>query len=495
MMDDQKTKDRFGYLASNLTHGSSKRVVYLCHNCGKEGEIKRYRYKEGHVCVGCGYLKQQISQQAIKEDILRVAKLLGHQPTAKEYEKLGKHSIITARSRFGQNWRGVLSVIGLKVKRRPRDSYSLEEVTKDLIAVKTKLGFIPTEEQYLELGEISINAIKYTTKCNRWVDIVEKVLGVSREEGNFHRVGNYQTTEQHLEKIRQLAKKLGHTPSREQAQDSSIYVAEIVKRLKTNWIGIIKAAGLDPEHLPDRSRALFATKEDMIKDLQRVARLLGKAPGNREYKEHGNYAINTVKGRLGTWQESLEAAGLDLTSRYENKKDNIFKPTDYYLAKLRELAQELGRAPKTQEALEYGITTYILYDRLKTDWAGILTTAGIDYLSLPSISLMNYVSNYEAIEDITKVANIIGHKPSIKEYQKHGIYSPRAIIKRFNGKWTNVLEEVKLVEIKPLTDLEQPMIKQPKSLLPKKPLLDEADLLQQESANNIKHFFGKESVK
>lgn len=495
MIDDQKTKDRFGYLASNLTHGSNKRVVYLCHICGKDEEVERCRYKEGHICVGCARSKRQISQQAIKEDILRVAKLLGHQPTAEEYEKLGKHSLTTAKVRFGQNWRGVLSAIGLKVKRRPKDSYSLEEVTKDLIAVKTKLGFIPTEKQYLKLGKISVNAIKHTTKCNRWVDIVEKVLGVSREVGNFHRVGNYQTTEQHLEKIRQLAKKLGHTPSREQAQDSSIYVAEIVKRLKTNWIGIIKAAGLDPEHLPDRSRALFATKEDMIKDLERVARLLGKAPSNREYKEHSKYAVNTVKGRLGKWQESLEAAGLDLTSRYENKKDNIFKPTHYYLGKLRELAQKLGRAPKTREAVKYGITTDILYDRLKTDWAEILTIAGIDYLTLPSISLMNYVSNDEAIEDINKVANTIGHKPSIKEYQNRGIYSARAIMKRFNGKWTKVLEEIKLVEIKPLTDLEQPMIKQPKSLLPKKPLLDEADLLQQESANNIKHFFGKESVK
>lgn len=488
MIDDLKTKARFGYLGTSLSPGSNKRIIYLCSICAKEGSTLRCRYKEGHICLECARSKGKIGQAAIKEDILRVVKVLGHQPTAEEYEEVGKYSLVTVMTNFGQGWREILSSIGLKVQRRPHDSYSFEDVTKELMAVKVKLGFVPSVKQYLEIGKISLNAIKHTTNCNTWVDIIEKVLGISREEANFYRLGNYQTTKQYLEKLRDLAYKLGHTPSREQASNNGINSQQLAKRLNTNWLGVIKAAQLDPKNLPDRSRALFATKEDMIKDLRIVAKLIGKSPSSNQYKLHGKYAVNTVKGRLGSWNECLKAAGLDLESRYQDKKDNIFIPTDYYLRLLRELAQKLGRAPSSIEASKNGITIYRLYKRLKTNWAGILTIAGINYLSLPSISLMHYVTNEEALEDVARVASLIGHKPSVTEYKKHGIYSPAAIIKRF-GKWLNVLDKIEWDGSMFLAKSDK---LNPQSMnLPVAKDIILKDSLEQDSATNVRVFFSK----
>jgi hypothetical protein len=485
MIDDKATKERFGYSVENIMPGSGKRIVYFCSSCGRVSQRQRRHYKEGQLCIECARSKRKIGQPAIKEDILRVAKMLGHQPTSREYKKLGKYSISAVMANFGKGWREILSSIGLKVQRRQNDSYSYEEVSKELIAVKTKLGFVPTIEQYLEIGKISLAAIRYTTKCKRWVDIIEKVLGVSKEEGNFYRAGGYKTTKQHLTKLKEIANNLGHTPSRTQADQAGLKTRELIKRLNTNWLGVLQAANLDPKTLPKGSAVLFATKEDMIKDLCRVAKLIGKPPKSNDYKLHGKYALQTVSSRLGNWQEALKAAGLDLESRYHNKKDNIVRPTDYYLQRLRELAEKLGRAPSGAEASKYGIRIARLYKRLKTDWAGILKIAGINYLSLPSKSLMHYVSNDEMLEDISRVTSLIGHKPNLAEYSKHGIYSASTVKRRFGDSWSSVLDKIHLDSIINTVVCVKLSVSNPNNIY----LHNSSD---QDSVNNVKKFFDKQ---
>jgi hypothetical protein len=85
MIDDKATKERFGYLGTSLSPKSGRRIVYICSGCGKDKETQRATYKQDHVCWQCARSKKKIGQEAITKDILRVTKLLGHQPTSSEY--------------------------------------------------------------------------------------------------------------------------------------------------------------------------------------------------------------------------------------------------------------------------------------------------------------------------------------------------------------------------------------------------------------------------
>lgn len=255
---------------------------------------------------------------------------------------------------------------------------------------------------------------------------------------------HYKSTNHYLEKLQQLALKLGYTPSRKQAAKAHINTHQLTKRLNTNWLGVIQAANLDPKTLPHQSASFFATKEDVIKDLRRVSNLIGTCPYIKDYKLHGKYGLTTLKRILGSWQDCIIAAGFDLTLRYENTKAGIPKPIEFHLKKLRDLAQNLGRAPSSREAHKNLISTTLLYKHLKTHWAAILEIAGINPLTLPSASLMHFVTNDEALEDIKAVAKLIGHKPSITEYKSHGRYSAVAIRQRF-GKWSNVLDKIRVL--------------------------------------------------
>jgi DNA-directed RNA polymerase subunit RPC12/RpoP len=51
-LQDKETYERFGYLATQLSVGSNKRVVYKCKNCGELVETRRYRVKTG-LCKIC----------------------------------------------------------------------------------------------------------------------------------------------------------------------------------------------------------------------------------------------------------------------------------------------------------------------------------------------------------------------------------------------------------------------------------------------------------
>lgn len=302
---------------------------------------------------------------------------------------------------------------------------------------------------------------------------------------------NYKSTDHYLEKLKQLALKLGYTPSRKQAAKAQINTHQLTKRLNTNWLGVIEAANLDPKSLPHKSASFFATKEDIIKDLCRVSSLTSAYPSIRDYKLHGKYGINTVKRILGSWQNCMIAAGFDLTFRYENRKDRISRPTEFYLKKLRDLAQNLGRAPTSKEASDNLISTTILYQRLKTHWAAIVKIAGINPLTLPSVSLMRFITNHEVLEDITTVASLIGHKPSITEYKNHGRYSAVAIRQRFGGKWSNVLDKIELDNNTSLTQSNELITKSAKVSVAKDIALHNS--LEQESVKNVKGFFDRQN--
>ncbi len=83
--------------------------------------------------------------------------------------------------------------------------------------------------------------------------------------------------------------------------------------------------------------------EELIKDLKEVALKLGKDKvTQREYKTLGKYGRRTLITRFGSWNKSLEKAGLSITTRKNIPEEELFQ-------NLADLWQHFGRQPKFHE--------------------------------------------------------------------------------------------------------------------------------------------------
>ena len=83
--------------------------------------------------------------------------------------------------------------------------------------------------------------------------------------------------------------------------------------------------------------------EELIKDLKEVALKLGKDKVTQiEYKTLGKYGVRTLQTRFGSWNKSLEKAGLSITTRKNIPEEELFQ-------NLADLWQHFGRQPKFHE--------------------------------------------------------------------------------------------------------------------------------------------------
>lgn len=83
--------------------------------------------------------------------------------------------------------------------------------------------------------------------------------------------------------------------------------------------------------------------EELIKDLKEVTLKLGKDKVTQiEYKTLGKYGVRTFETRFGSWNKSLEKAGLSITTRRNIPEEELFQ-------NIADLWQHFGRQPKFHE--------------------------------------------------------------------------------------------------------------------------------------------------
>lgn len=52
-------------------------------------------------------------------------------------------------------------------------------------------------------------------------------------------------------------------------------------------------------------------KDDILDDIRRVADELGRTPSSYAYREHGCFSARPAYRHFDSWQEAIEAAGLE----------------------------------------------------------------------------------------------------------------------------------------------------------------------------------------
>ena len=106
--------------------------------------------------------------------------------------------------------------------------------------------------------------------------------------------------------------------------------------------------------------------------LQALAAQLGKTPTVVDMHTEGDYHPETYIEVFGSWEDALEAAGLDPadigTKQY---------PDTALLEELQRLAQDLDRTPTQQDMKEHGKYSDTPYQTRFGSWIDALDDAGL----------------------------------------------------------------------------------------------------------------------
>jgi hypothetical protein len=91
-------------------------------------------------------------------------------------------------------------------------------------------------------------------------------------------------------------------------------------------------------------------QQEMIAELRRVAeKLQSTGLTQRQFREHSLVSVSTVKGKFGSWNHAVEAAGLNVSPRFSPELHQTKLSDDELLREIIRLTQELGREPPYTE--------------------------------------------------------------------------------------------------------------------------------------------------
>jgi hypothetical protein len=92
-----------------------------------------------------------------------------------------------------------------------------------------------------------------------------------------------------------------------------------------------------------RSNARYFSDKELLDDLKRVAGLLsGERLTTAKYEKHGKFCVATYQKRFGSWNKSLEQAGIKINLRQ-------FIPNEDLFDNLEKIWRTVGRQPLYSE--------------------------------------------------------------------------------------------------------------------------------------------------
>lgn len=144
------------------------------------------------------------------------------------------------------------------------------------------------------------------------------------------------------------------------------------------------------------------TKEQVIEMLKEQAKILGHAPKRKWWREQGlRPGKTTIANYFGSWNKALEAAGLEPNMLNEVTRQML-------LDDIKRVANEIGKPPKITEYCQLGKYTNI---QSHGGWRSLIREIGF-----PSYGKL---SRDDLIYFIRKVADELGHTPTLIEFKKH----------------------------------------------------------------------------
>jgi hypothetical protein len=250
-----------------------------------------------------------------------------------------------------------------------------------------ELGYIPTRGEVEAHPDPQYDIAVYEKLFDNGYEEARTRLNMDRiwdkrETENSHQI----STGELMRELRRLTESLGRPPRAKDMRCEGQYsVKTYYNRFENNWGAILNKAGLDKPSEPNGGQFTKIPNEELIQDVHEVASDLGCPPSMKEYRARGSYAPNTIARRIGNefWQGAMR---------------EICNRVDDDVLTLDGIHKQGGSTEIPDEALE---------------------------------------------KDVEYVRALIGHPPSIKEYQQFGSHNFTTVARRFgSGSWEEAMRTV-----------------------------------------------------
>ncbi|MFC6825664.1 homing endonuclease associated repeat-containing protein [Halopelagius fulvigenes] len=244
---------------------------------------------------------------------------------------------------------------------------------------------------------------------------------------NYHQTRVHQSDkkEEMIESLREVAERLGRTPKVKDAKDGELVASyPTYNKHFGSWGEALEEAGFAPNKERDISEGA------LLDELERLTSELGRVPSIAHMRQHGKYSPPTYIDRFGSWNDALEASGLD-----PNHRVNI--PTDELLAELRRLREELGRRLSHRDMIEHGEFSHGIYTRRFGSWDEALEAAGLERYN------NGKQTRTELARELRQFYNELGRVPLPKDLKREGPHAWSVYYRMF-GPWPDVLAAIGL---------------------------------------------------
>lgn len=307
-------------------------------------------------------MTRQISDEALLAELQRVADVVGESPTVQEFRERGEHADSTLRNRFG-SWNEALEAAGLDgsgSQRHIPESTLIAEIQ----SVAEDVGQAPTVAQMDTYGERW--ASTYQDRFGSWNAALEAAGFEPRTKGS---TSSQPVSREALRtELEDLAARLDKRPTRKNMDTDGEYAASTYAKRFGSWSEALETVGL-----PRQPTTRIETAK-LLQAIGDAAETVGQPPTVTQFQTHGEYSTNVVFDRFDSWDDALEAAGLDPEER-QTRAESQKIPKAELLNDIRRLADTSGDPPTLQEYREqgdYGAQT--LYDRFGS-WNAALEAA------------------------------------------------------------------------------------------------------------------------
>lgn len=235
--------------------------------------------------------------------------------------------------------------------------------------------------------------------------------------------------EECLSAIRQVAEKLGHSPSYTEFEQMDTPVSmNKIQRHCGSWGEAKQELDLDVYR---GSRSNIATEKRCRNELHRVAEEIGHSPSAKEFQEYDtNVSSGTILNIFGSWNEAKKEVGLEMLTPYEK----IENPRETCINALQDAADQLGHSPTRREFnnMQTEISVSFIENEFES-WNHSKQAAGLE-LSLSGNTPIQH-KREKCIEALQKVAETLGHSPTVSEFRNMDTDVSHSLISTVFGSW------------------------------------------------------------
>lgn len=231
-------------------------------------------------------------------------------------------------------------------------------------------------------------------------------------------------TEALKDELRRVADELGEPPTVVEMREYGNHDPEVYQRRFGSWNGAIQEIGLEP-----RGRQSIP-RDELLENLTELTKKIGRCPTQDDINTHAEFSSAVFHKRFGSIQAAREAAGIEIDGDFNSKI-----PTSVLIEDLQRVALETEGAVFQHTIDEHGTYSSAAY----TNRFGSIGKAREEADIEQPDSYHPPISDGDLIEELRRLGNELGHRPSRGEMNELGEYSGNVYRLRF-GSWTAAVE-------------------------------------------------------